>query len=104
MHYGQIEGMLLSRGQDPLDFNLRQIISITEAWFLGHYDPWSWTEVLEKLESMIETHSVFDADGKAIPPSNRQMDELAELLALAQQSGEDEQPTGAEEPSPERLD
>lgn len=78
--------MMCARGTSPLAFSLREMISITEAWFLGFYSPWDWAEILEKLEALADNGptSIFDDEGNARPLSNKAMDDLQALFLEAQ--------------------
>ena len=85
MHFTQIEGDLLRRGIDPFDYTVRQMISVTESWFLSFDEPSQWAEVREKMEGITaqESTTMFDSGGAPIPVSKQAMDDMNELLAAA---------------------
>lgn len=85
MHFAQIEGHLLSNGADPWSMSVRELISVTESWFLSFFEPAQWSEVTEKLESITarESTQVFEKDGKVVPITSKAMADMADLLAAA---------------------
>lgn len=84
VHFTQIEGDLIRRGIDPLsDLSLRQIISVTESWFLSFFEPTQWDKVRETLAEVGQTEVIQNEQGINIPVSKGAMADMAELLAAA---------------------
>lgn len=88
---------------DLFSFTVREAISVTESWFLSHFEPHYWPEVREKLEQSTsdESTTITDANGTPIPVSRQAMDDMREMLAAAGGMGPPpEPPPGAESPDP----
>lgn len=102
MYFTQIEGDLLRRGIDLFDFTVREVISVTESWFLSHFAPHEWTEVREKLESSTrgESTTIMDSQGSPIPVSRKALDDMQEMLAAAGGLGALPEDAGAESADP----
>ena len=88
---------MLRRGVDPFGMTLRQMISITQAWFLSFFEPAQWTEVEERLHSAATAVATVETkEGAGITVSQQHFDQMADLLQGVAPSPPEEPP---EEPS-----
>jgi hypothetical protein len=64
---------------------VRQVISLTESWFLSHFEPHHWGEIREKLEGTTsgESTTIVDSQGAPIPVARKAISDMEEMLRAA---------------------